>query len=331
VNTPIALWVGFNLFVLAMLAIDLGLFHRKEHAVSPKEAGIWTGVWITISLIFCAGIWRYAGQKPALEWLTAYIVEYSLSVDNLFVFLMVFGFFRVAPEVQHRVLFWGIIGAFLMRAVLIIAGAALVARFHWLIYLFGAFLVYTAVKMLLSKDDEAADPEQQAIVKFARRVLPVARKGEGSRFFLTEDNRRKVTPLFIVLLVVEATDLLFALDSIPAVLGISSDPFIIYTSNVCAILGLRSLFFVVASLMEKFHLLKIGLSAILGFVGVKMLITFFDIHVPIGISLGAIGGILIASIVASLIWPKAEEPAAHAAHAALDKAKAQKARERAKS
>lgn len=329
-NTPIALWVGFNLFVLAMLAIDLGLFHRKEHAVSPKEAGVWTGVWITISLLFCAGVWRYGGQKPALEWLTAYVVEYSLSVDNLFVFLMVFGFFRVAPEVQHRVLFWGIIGAFLMRAVLIIAGAALVARFHWLIYLFGAFLVYTALKMLLAKDEDSADPEQGFIVKFARRVLPVARKGEGSRFFIHEDGRRKVTPLFIVLLVVEATDLLFALDSIPAVLGISQDPFIIYTSNVCAILGLRSLFFVVASLMDKFHLLKVGLSAILGFVGVKMLITYFNIHVPIGISLGVIGGILVASIVASLIWPKPEEPAATAAEAVLDEAQAEKERERAK-
>ncbi|QSQ17827.1 TerC family protein [Myxococcus landrumensis] len=306
-NTQVALWVGFNLFVLAMLAVDLGLFHRKDHVVSPKEAGIWTLVWISISLAFCGGIWHFSGSTPALQWLTAYVVEYSLSVDNLFVFLMVFSYFRVAPEHQHRVLFWGILGAFVMRAVLIIAGAALVQRFHWLIYLFGAFLVFTAVKMLFSKDEEM-DPEQKGIVKLARRMLPVARQGEGSRFFITEDNRRKVTPLFIVLLVVEATDLLFALDSIPAVLGISQNAFIVYTSNVCAILGLRSLFFVVASLMEKFHLLKVGLSAILAFVGVKMLITYFDIHVPISLSLGAIGGILLASIVASLIWPKAPEP-----------------------
>ncbi|WP_342379600.1 TerC family protein [Myxococcus stipitatus] len=305
-NTQVALWVGFNLFVLAMLAVDLGLFHRKDHVVSPKEAGIWTLVWISISLAFCGGIWHFSGSTPALQWLTAYVVEYSLSVDNLFVFLMVFSYFRVAPEHQHRVLFWGILGAFVMRAVLIVAGAALVQRFHWLIYLFGAFLVFTAVKMLFSKDEEM-DPEQKGIVKLARRMLPVARQGEGSRFFITEDQRRKVTPLFIVLLVVEATDLLFALDSIPAVLGISQDAFIVYTSNVCAILGLRSLFFVVASLMEKFHLLKVGLSAILAFVGVKMLITYFDIHVPISVSLGAIGGILLASIVASLIWPKAPE------------------------
>ena len=306
-NTQVALWVGFNLFVAAMLAIDLGLFHKKDHTVTPKEAGVWTAVWVTISLIFCAGIWHFSGRVPALQWLTAYVVEYSLSVDNLFVFLMVFGYFRVAPEHQHRVLFWGIVGAFIMRAVLIIAGTALVKEFHWLIYLFGAFLVFTAIKMLVSKE-EAVDPEQKGIVKFARRVLPVSRMGDGSRFFLREDGRLKVTPLFLVLLVVEATDLLFALDSIPAVLGISQDPFIVYTSNVCAILGLRSLFFVVSSLMDKFHFLKVGLAAILGFVGVKMLITYFDIHVPIGISLGAIAGILTASIVASLIWPKAPEP-----------------------
>ncbi|HEX8701514.1 MAG TPA: TerC family protein [Myxococcaceae bacterium] len=306
-NSQVALWVGFNLFVAAMLAIDLGLFHKKDHTVTPKEAGVWTAVWVTISLIFCAGIWHFWGSVPALQWLTAYVVEYSLSVDNLFVFLMVFGYFRVAPEHQHRVLFWGIVGAFLMRAVLIIAGTALVKEFHWLIYLFGAFLVFTAIKMLVSKE-EAVDPEQKGIVKFARRVLPVSRQGEGSRFFLREDGRLKVTPLFLVLLVVEATDLLFALDSIPAVLGISQDPFIVYTSNVCAILGLRSLFFVVSSLMDKFHFLKVGLAAILGFVGVKMLITYFNIHVPIGISLGTIAAILAGSIVASLIWPKAPEP-----------------------
>jgi tellurite resistance protein TerC len=308
VNTQVALWVGFNLFVMAMLAIDLGVFHRKEHVVSPKEAGAWTGVWITISLLFCAGVWRFSGTELALQWLTAYVVEYSLSVDNLFVFLMVFGYFRVAPEHQHRVLFWGIIGAFIMRAGLILAGTALVKEFHWLIYLFGAFLVFTAVKMLVSKDDEAADPEQGVVVRFARRVLPVARQGNGSQFFIRDDGRRKVTPLFLVLLVVEVTDLLFALDSIPAVLGISQDAFIIYTSNVCAILGLRSLFFVVASLMAKFHFLKVGLAAILGFVGVKMLITFFDIHIHIGLSLGVIAGILLASIIASLIWPKPLEP-----------------------
>ncbi len=310
-NTQTALWLGFNLFVVAMLALDLGVFHRKEHAVSPKEAGAWTGVWITISLLFAGGLFYfgYWNREQALQWVTAYVVEYSLSVDNLFVFLMVFAYFRVAPEVQHRVLFWGIVGAFLMRAVLIITGTALVQRFHWLLYIFGAFLVVTAAKMAFSKDDDAADPEQTLIVRMARRLLPVARQGDGSSFFTREDGRRKVTPLFLVLLVVEATDLLFALDSIPAVLGISQDAFIVYTSNVCAILGLRSLFFVVSSLMDKFHLLKMGLAVILGFVGTKMLITIVGIHVSIGVSLGVIGGVLLASIVASLLWPKvAEEP-----------------------
>ncbi|MBM7118427.1 TerC/Alx family metal homeostasis membrane protein [Archangium primigenium] len=310
-NTHVALWVGFNLFVLAMLALDLGLFHREEHEVTPREAAAWTGVWITISLLFCGGL-RFTGywnQEQSLQWLTAYVVEYALSVDNLFVFLMVFAFFRVPRQVQHRVLFWGILGAFVMRAVLIVTGAALVSRFHWLIYLFGAFLVFTAVKMAFAKDGEEAEPEQSLVVKVARRLLPVARQDEGSRFFVREDGQRKVTPLFLVLLVVEATDLLFALDSIPAVLGISQDPFIVYTSNVCAILGLRSLFFVVASLMEKFHLLKVGLGIILGFVGLKMLITFFDIHIPIGLSLGIIAGVLVGCIVASLIWPKMAEQA----------------------
>ncbi|MBE4747966.1 TerC family protein [Corallococcus sp. ZKHCc1 1396] len=291
-----------------MLAMDLGLFHRKEHAVSPKEATLWTLVWVSISLAFCGGVWRYGGQGPALEWLTAYVVEYALSVDNLFVFLMVFGYFRVAPQHQHRVLFWGILGAFVMRAVLILAGTALVAKFHWLIYIFGAFLVFTAVKMLVAKDDEDVDPEAGFIVKMSRRLLPVARQGEGSRFFTLEDGRRKVTPLFIVLMVVEATDLLFAMDSIPAVLGISKDPFIIYTSNVCAILGLRSLFFVVSSLMEKFHLLKIALGVILGFVGVKMLLEYFY-KIPIGVSLAVIAGCLVLAVVGSLVFPKPPEVA----------------------
>jgi tellurite resistance protein TerC len=305
-NTNVALWVGFNLFVLAMLALDLGIFHREEHVVSPKEAGLWTVVWIVLSLGFCGmlGLSGYWSHEQSLQWVTAYVVEYALSVDNLFVFIMVFGFFQVPLVVQHRVLFWGILGAFLMRAVLIVTGTALVQRFHWLMYLFGAFLVFTAVKMAFSKDEDAAEPEQSLVMRLGRRFLPVARRDEGSRFFVLEDGRRKVTPLFLVLLVVETTDLLFALDSIPAVLGISQDAFIVYSSNVCAILGLRSLFFVVASLMDKFHMLKMGLGIILGFVGTKMLITFFGIHLSIGLSLGVIGGILVASILASLVWPK---------------------------
>ncbi|EPX61663.1 Integral membrane protein TerC [Cystobacter fuscus DSM 2262] len=313
-NTNVALWVGFNLFVLAMLALDLGVFHRKEHVVSPKEAGLWTVVWIVLSLGFCGilGLTGYWNHEQSLQWVTAYVVEYALSVDNLFVFLMVFAFFQVPLVVQHRVLFWGILGAFIMRAGLIVTGTALVQRFHWLLYIFGAFLIFTAVKMAFSKDEDAAEPEQSLVMRLGRRFLPVARPPEGendhgNRFFILEDGRRKVTPLFLVLMVVETTDLLFALDSIPAVLGISQDAFIVYTSNVCAILGLRSLFFVVASLMDKFHLLKVGLAIILGFVGTKMVITFFDIHISIGLSLGVIGGVLLGSILASLIWPKAAE------------------------
>ncbi|NOK19149.1 TerC family protein [Corallococcus carmarthensis] len=319
-------WVGFNVFVLAMLALDLGLFHRKEHAVSPKEATLWTLVWVSISLAFCGGVFHYGGRAPALEWLTAYVVEYALSVDNLFVFLMVFGYFRVPPQHQHRVLFWGILGAFVMRAVLIVAGTALVARFNWLIFLFGAFLVYTASKMLWAKDDDDVDPEAGFIVRMSRRLLPVARQGEGSRFFVHEDGRRKVTPLFIVLMVVEATDLLFAMDSIPAVLGISKDPFIIYTSNVCAILGLRSLFFVVSSLMEKFHLLKAALGVILAFVGVKMLIEHWY-KIPIGVSLAVIGGCLLVAILASLVFPKPPEAEKPTPVADADKAPEPPARE----
>jgi tellurite resistance protein TerC len=308
-NTNVALWVGFNLFVLAMLALDLGVFHRKEHVVSPKEAGLWTVVWIVLSLAFCGllGLTGYWNREQSLQWVTAYVVEYALSVDNLFVFLMVFAFFQVPLVVQHRVLFWGILGAFVMRAALIVMGTALVQRFHWLLYIFGAFLVFTAVKMAFSKDEDAAEPEQSLVMRLGRRFLPVARQNDGNRFFTVEDGRRKVTPLFLVLLVVETTDLLFALDSIPAVLGISQDALIVYTSNVCAILGLRSLFFVVASLMDKFHLLKVGLGIILGFVGTKMVITFFDIHLSIGLSLGVIGGVLLGSILASLVWPKAAE------------------------
>ncbi|MBJ6760892.1 TerC family protein [Myxococcaceae bacterium JPH2] len=307
-QTPLSIWVGFNVFVLAMLALDLGLFHRKEHVVTPKEAGLWTLVWVSLSLAFAGGIWHFAGSTHATQWLTAYVVEYALSVDNLFVFLLVFSYFRVAPEHQHRVLFWGILGAFVMRACLIIAGTELVRRFHWILYIFGAFLVFTAVKMLVSDDDDEADPEAGLVVRVARRVLPVASQGQGSHFFITEDGRRKVTPLFVVLLVVEATDLLFAVDSIPAVLGLSGNAFIAYSSNVCAILGLRSLFFVVSSLMDRFHYLKLALSVILAFVGVKMLIEFFDIHVSTGISLGVIAGTLALAIGASFIWPRPPEP-----------------------
>ncbi|MFN0063033.1 MAG: TerC family protein [Myxococcaceae bacterium] len=296
------LWIGFNLVVAGLLWVDLKLVHKDERPVEPREAVAWTLVWISLSLGFCAGIAYFWSGARAVEFLTAYLVEYALSVDNLFVFLMVFSYFRVPPQFQHRLLFWGVVGAFAMRASLILLGTALVHRFHWVLYIFGAFLLYTAAKMAFSKE-ETLDPEQSLALRLARRWLPVSAVPHGGRFVVRENNRWKVTPIFLTLFVIELTDLVFALDSIPAVLGISSDAFIIYSSNVCAILGLRSLFFVVASMMSQFHYLKIGLSAVLAFVGLKMLADIWGIRVPVGMSLGIIAGLLLISILASVLRP----------------------------
>jgi len=312
-------WLLFNVAVLAILGIDLGLARRRGgHApVTPKTAAVWTGVWVALSLAFAAaiwvlgdnGTWPWGGKQHALEFLTAYLVEYALSVDNLFVFLMVFAFYKVKPEVQHTLLFWGVLSAFVMRAALILAGSALVHRFHWMMYLFGAFLLYTAAKMVRSGgNDEEVHPSDNALFKFARRVLPMAEGDHGHAFFIREEGKVKVTLLFLVLLVVETTDLLFALDSIPAVVGLSDNPFIVYSSNICAVLGLRSLFFLVAALMGRFHYLQVGLSAVLAFVGLKMLTSSF-IQVPVGLSLGVIAGILTVSIVVSVIRPPKDEKA----------------------
>lgn len=308
-GTPL-LWIGFNVLVLVMLAIDLGL-NREAKAITTKQAAIWTVVWIGMSFVMAAAIWRWWGRDPALQFTAAYLLEKSLSVDNLFVFLLVFSYFKVPPEDRHRVLYWGILGAFVMRAGLILVGAALVKRFEVLLAVFGAFLLYTAAKMAFSKD-EGVDPEHSAILRLGRRLLPISQKPAGHHFTVMEDGRRKFTPLFLVLLVVEGTDLLFALDSIPAALGISSDAFIVYTSNVCAILGLRSLFFMVASLLDKFHYLKIGLSVVLAFIGAKMVVTWVSgelfehkIHVPTWLSLTVIGVVLAISIVVSMLRPAA--------------------------
>ena len=310
-------WVVFNGLVLAILGVDLGMARRKGgHApVTPKSAAAWTGVWVALTLAFAAaiwvlgdnGTWPWGGKQHALEFLTAYLVEYALSVDNLFVFLMVFAFYKVKPEVQHTLLFWGVLSAFVMRAGLILAGSALVHRFHWMMYLFGAFLLFTAAKMVMSGgDDEEVHPSDNPLFKFARRVLPMAEGEHGHAFFVREGGRVKVTMLFLILLVVETTDLLFALDSIPAVVGLSDSPFIIYSSNICAVLGLRSLFFLVAALMGRFHYLQIGLSAVLAFVGLKMLTSSF-FQVPVGVSLAVIAAILVISIVASMVRPPAPE------------------------
>jgi tellurite resistance protein TerC len=301
VSTHPLLWLGFNAFVLLMLAFDLGVFHRKTHTVKLKEALTWTGVWIVLALIFNVGVWQVRGEEAGLQFLAGYLIEKSLSVDNLFVFLIVFSTFRVAPIYQHKVLFWGVLGALIMRGALIVAGTALLERFHWTIYLFGGFLVLTGLKLLLQKD-ETPQLEKNIVVRLARKWLPLTPDYVEGRFFVRENGKRFVTPLFLVLLTVEFTDLIFALDSIPAIFAVTPDPFIVYSSNVFALLGLRSLFFALSGVMVLFSRLKIGLAIILAFVGVKMMIV--DIYkIPIGLSLGVIGGILALSVVASLLWP----------------------------
>ncbi|MEW6737239.1 MAG: TerC family protein [Acidobacteriota bacterium] len=301
-TTQTLLWILFNIFVLALLALDLGVFHRHAHVVRFKEALIWSIVWVSIALLFCLGIYYWRGSEVALSFLTGYLIEKSLSVDNIFVFLLVFSYFRVLPQYQHKVLFWGIIGALIMRAVFIFTGVALIQKFHWVIYIFGGFLILTGIKMALEKDKEI-HPEKNPALKLFRRLMPVTEQYEESKFFVKKAGRYFATPLFIVLLVIETTDLIFAVDSIPAILAITPDPFIVYTSNVLAILGLRALYFALAGLLGLFHYLNYGLSAILVFVGIKMLIADFY-KIPIGIALGAVIAILSISVVASIIHPE---------------------------
>ncbi len=295
-------WIGFHIFIFLMLALDLGVFHRKSHTVTVREALTWSAVWISLALIFNAGVFFVRGYDSALEFLAGYLLEESLSVDNLFVFLLLFSYFKVPADYQHKVLFWGIIGALIMRALFIGIGAVLIAQFHYILYLFGIFLVITGIRMAFDKGDEV-NPENNILVKAFRRFFPVSDKYDGSNFFTLENGVRKATLLFIVLLIVEATDILFAVDSIPAVFAVTQDPFIVYTSNIFAILGLRSLYFALAGIMNLFHYLKFGLSIILSFIGVKMLI--MDIYkIPIGAALGFVVFVLVASIVASKIWPQ---------------------------
>lgn len=310
-------WVLFNVFVLAMLALDLGVFHRKAHVVGVREALTWSAVWISLALLFNLGLWMgWVGpyteamrDRAALEFLTGYLIEKSLSVDNVFVFALLFGYFHISPKYQHRVLFYGILGALVMRAILIFAGVALLERFHWLVYVFGALLIVSGIKMWLAHGQQL-DPEKNPVLKLIRRVLPVTPEHHGERFFVREAGRWAVTPLFVVLLFVEWSDLIFAVDSIPAILAVTQDPFIVYTSNVMAILGLRSLYFALAGIMERFHLLHFGLSAILVFVGAKMLLV--DVYkVPILVSLGIVAGLLLVSVVASL-WSTRHKAGAQA-------------------
>jgi len=312
------LWVGFNIFVLAMLALDLGVFHRKAHALSLKEASIWSVVWITLAMVFNAGLYLFAGPEPALQFFTGYLIEKSLSVDNIFIFLLLFTFFKVPAAYQHRVLYWGILGALIMRGTLIAVGVALIESFHWIIYLFGAFLIFTGIRMGFHKEIEV-HPENDLLLKFIRRFVPVTENYEHDRFFVRRAGQVMVTPLLLVLLVIDTTDLIFAVDSIPAVFAVTRDPFLVYTSNIFAILGLRSLYFVFAGIMEKFYYLKLGLSVILTFVGVKMVLA--DVFsLPTALSLVVIAVVLTIAIVASIVRTrhqaaKSREPEAQAGEA----------------
>lgn len=302
-GVSIYFWIGFHVFVLFMLALDLGVFHKKAHKVPVKEAVIWTLVWITLATLFCGFIFFEFGKTRALEFLTGYVIEYSLSVDNIFVFILIFSYFAVKDQYQHEVLFWGILGALIMRGMFIFAGVAMINRFHWIVIIFGGFLVFTGIRMLFNKDGEV-DPEKNIIVRFFRKFLPVSRTMHGEKMFIRENNKLYATPLFLVLLVIESSDLIFAVDSIPAVLAISHNTFIVYTSNIFAILGLRSLYFAIAGVIGYFRFLKVGLSFVLTFVGAKMLMSFFQIEIPILLSLGVIVFILLSSILVSVAIKK---------------------------
>jgi len=298
-------WIFFAVFILAMLALDLGVFNRKSHVIKMKESLLWTAFWVTLALLFCGGIYFFYGHGKAMEFFAAYLIEYSLSIDNLFVFMLIFRFFKVPHALEHKALFWGILLALVTRGVFIFAGVAIINTFSWVMYIFGAFLIFTGIKMALNKQTEV-HPDKNIAIKLLRYVMPVDNKFSGDKFFVVKRGVRYATPMLAVLLALETTDILFAVDSIPAVLAISKDPFIIYTSNVFAILGLRSLFFAISGLMRLFHLLHYGLAAILAFVGVKMLIEDF-FHVPVAASLLVITSVLVVSIISSMIWPEKEE------------------------
>ena len=298
-------WLGFHLFVFAMLALDLGVFNRKAHAPSVKEAAAWSAVWISLALVFNLMIFKAEGPQKGLEWLTAFLLEKSLSVDNLFVFVLLFASFKVELRHQHKVLFWGVLGALVMRAAMILAGTALLNRFTWMIYVFGGFLIFTGIKMLFFAS-EKRDPAMHPAVRLFKRLIPFDEHGGHEHLFSIRNGRRCATPMLLVLLSVEITDLVFAVDSIPAVLAVSRDPFVVYTSNVFAILGLRSLYFLLAKMMDRFHRLEKGLAVILAFVGLKMTLAEW-MHISTVVSLLVILGVLVLSVIASLVWPTAAE------------------------
>jgi len=297
---PLWAWIGFFVFIAAMLALDLGVFQRDAHEVKMKEALVWCGVWFTLAMAFNVLIWSWRGSELGQQFLASYLIELCLSVDNVFVFILVFAYFKVPSRWQHRVLFWGIIGAVVMRAVFILVGVSVIQRFSWVLYIFGAFLVYTGIKMAIPSKGEEVHPENNPVVKLFRRFYPVAPHNDHGHFFTRHEGKRMATPLFIVLLVVETTDVVFALDSIPAVLAITSDGFVALTSNIFAILGLRSLYFALSGIMQLFRYLKIGLAMILVFIGVKMLIAPW-LHVTTTVSLAVIASVLTMSVLLSLL------------------------------
>jgi tellurite resistance protein TerC len=295
-------WVVFLAAIAVFLALDLGVFHRDAHVVTTREALGWTTLWVSLAIAFGIGVFIWQGSTVGIQWFTGYVVEYSLSVDNVFVFALVFGAFAVPRELQHRVLFWGVLGALVMRLVLILVGAHLIESYHWIIYVFGVFLLITGVRMALSGGEAATHPENNPIVRFAARRIRLVPHFEGQKFFIQTAAGRAATPLLLALIAVETSDLIFAVDSIPAIFAVTRDPFIVFTSNIFAILGLRSLYFLLAGVIHRFHLLKIGLALVLIFVGGKMALADV-VKVPIGISLAVIALLLAGSVVASLIWP----------------------------
>lgn len=298
-------WIVFNGFIVSLLLLDLFVFQRKTHEVKPREAILLTGFWISVAIAFNIGVWIWGGHDAGLKFLTGYLIEESLSVDNLFVFLLIFSFFKVERRYQHKVLFWGILGAMVMRALFILAGTTLIHHFHWVMYIFGAMLIFTAISLAMEKDKEVR-PEKNPVLRLFRKFMPVTPEYHGDKFFVRKEKRLWATPLFVVLLAVETTDVIFAIDSIPAIFAVTTDPFIVYTSNMFAILGLRSIFFALSAFMVMFHHLHYGLSFILLFIGVKMLIVDFY-KIPIWLALAVIVVTLIASVAASIMDPKVQK------------------------
>jgi tellurite resistance protein TerC len=297
---PILLWIGFNLFIFFLLAIDLKVINRRPHEISIKESLLWSCVWIAISLLFNIGVYFWLGREPALQFFTGYLIEKTLSIDNLFVFLLLFSYFKVPARYQHKVLYWGILGALFMRGILILLGAALITRFHWILYIFGLFLVVTGVKMAFQDEKKEVHPERNIVVRFFKKFFSVTSGYHEEKFFVKSNGKRYGTLLLVVLIVIETTDLLFAVDSIPAIFAITQDSFIIYTSNVFAILGLRSLYFALAGIMDLFYYLRHGLSVVLTFIGLKMLFMGY-VNIPIGLALGVVGTVLFIAIAASVL------------------------------